>query len=238
MTPGLAPADALQPEASQVLATLPGWPPVQVLAADDHLIVINKPSPLLAVPGRGPDKQDCASARVQAAYPDALVVHRLDMATSGLMVMARGLAAQRQLSATFAQRLTDKRYQAVVSGLLYPTTSEEWQLIDLPLVLDWPNRPRSIVSAILGKPSQTLWRVLSHDTAKHTTRLELRPITGRSHQLRVHLQALGHPILGDPLYAEASGLAAAPRLLLHATHLTLPHPEHHRAVSWASSPEF
>lgn len=238
MTPGWSPADAIPTEASEVLATLPGWPPVQVLAADDHLIVINKPSPLLAVPGRGPDHQDCASARVQTAYPDALVVHRLDMATSGLMVFGRGPTAQRQLSAAFAQRLTHKRYEAMVSGLLHPATSEDWQLIDLPLILDWPNRPRSIVSATLGKPSQTLWRVLSHDTIKHTTRLELRPITGRSHQLRVHLQALGHPILGDPLYAEASGLAAAPRLLLHATHLTLPHPEHRQAVSWVSSPTF
>jgi len=193
---------------------------IEVLYADPALVAINKPSGLLSVPGRGPDKADCASARVQARFPDALTVHRLDMGTSGLLLFARGLAAQRALSRSFEQRLADKRYEAVVAGLVNGDDGE----IDLPLVCDWPNRPRQMVSQAQGKPSITRWRVLSRDTATHTTRLALTPLTGRSHQLRVHLMAIGHPILGDELYASPEAHAAAPRLLLHACRLALPHP--------------
>lgn len=189
------------------------------------MVVADKPAGLLCVPGRGADKQDCLSARIQQQWPDALIVHRLDMATSGLVVMARGPAAQRQLSHTFAHRLVHKRYNAVVTGL--PVTAESpdgWTTIDLPLLPDWPNRPLSKVDLVNGKPSLTHWRLLSHDRAANTSLLLLAPMTGRSHQLRLHLQAIGHPILGDTLYAPPAVQALAPRLLLHASALGLPHP--------------
>lgn len=196
---------------------------IDLLYADDALLVLDKPSGLLAVPGRGADKQDCLAARVQARYPDALTVHRLDMATSGLMAMARGPAAQRALSMAFAAREVTKRYVAVVAGRL-EAPPEEWSIIDLPLIVDWPNRPRRIVDRQLGKPSVTRWRVLGHDEAARTTRVELEPVTGRSHQLRVHLRELGHPILGDALYAPPDVQDMAGRLLLHACSLRFAHP--------------
>ena len=198
---------------------------INLLHADDALLVLDKPAGLLAVPGRGDDKQDCLSARVQTAFPDALVVHRLDMATSGLIVMARGIQAQRALNLAFEKRQVHKCYLAVVHGWLEPPASSDgWGLIDLPLRLDWLNRPRSIVDSVDGRPSRTRWRVLAHDAAANATRVALEPVTGRSHQLRVHLQALGHAILGDPLYAPPEAFAAAPRLLLHAERLNLFHP--------------
>jgi len=195
--------------------------PVDPVHADASLLVYDKPSGLLAVPGRGPDKQDCLSARAQARYPDALIVHRLDMATSGLMLLARGPEAQRTLSRAFAARAVHKRYIALVAGRLAPPP-EGWGDIDLPILLDWPNRPRRIVDPVQGKPSLTRWRVLGHEGGN--TRVELEPVTGRSHQLRVHLRALGHPILGDALYAPTEIQAMAPRLLLHAWTLSLAHP--------------
>jgi len=183
---------------------------MRVLHADDRLVVINKPAGLLSVPGR--TEPDCASARVQAIYPDALIVHRLDQATSGLLLFARGLEAQRELSADFAERRVGKLYVAVVAGHL-----QGEGLIDLPLGADWPKRPRQQVDLEGGKPSQTRWRVLAHE-GNHT-RVALEPLTGRSHQLRVHLAHLGHAILGDSLYATPDITAAAPRLLLHASEL-------------------
>jgi tRNA pseudouridine32 synthase / 23S rRNA pseudouridine746 synthase len=194
--------------------------------ADAHLLVIDKAAGLLSVPGRGADKQDCVAARVQRLYPEALVVHRLDMATSGLLLMARGAGMQRHLSRAFANRQVGKRYVAIVSGRLdAPDTAESgWALIDLPLAADWPNRPRRIVDPERGKPSQTRWRILAYDAAADATRVELEPVTGRSHQLRVHLQALGHPILGDSLYAPPEVQARAARMLLHASRLQLLHP--------------
>jgi tRNA pseudouridine32 synthase/23S rRNA pseudouridine746 synthase len=194
---------------------------MEALYADADLLVFDKPAGLLAVPGRGPDKQDCLSARVQAAWPDALVVHRLDMATSGLLMMARGPAMQRALSMAFAARQVRKRYIAVVAGRL-AAPEAEWGMIDLPIVVDWPNRPLRIIDPRHGKPSQTRWRVLGHEG--DSTRVELEPVTGRSHQLRVHLLALGHPILGDALYAPPDAQARADRLLLHAWSLRLVHP--------------
>ena len=213
-----------------------------LLHADDSLLVLDKPAGLLAVPGRGEDKQDCLSARVQAVYPDALIVHRLDQATSGLMLMARGAAMQRALSRSFETREVGKRYVAVVSGHLPASDDADhsggWGLIDLPVVVDWPNRPLRIIDTERGKPSQTRWRVLSHDAAANTTRVELEPVTGRSHQLRVHLKALGHPILGDALYAPEAVRAAAPRLLLHAAALRFTHPASGLAMSFESPPGF
>jgi tRNA pseudouridine32 synthase / 23S rRNA pseudouridine746 synthase len=201
-------------------------PDLALVHADDHLLVFDKPAGLLAVPGRGPENQDCLSARAQAAYPDALIVHRLDMATSGLIVMARGIEAQRRLSMSFEKRRVHKRYGAVVAGELgNPSAGNGWNTIDLPLILDWLARPRSKVDHDSGKPSLTRWRLAPEaPPIPGTTRLELEPVTGRSHQLRVHLQAIGHPIVGDPLYASEAQEAMAPRLLLHAQAIEIPHP--------------
>jgi len=185
----------------------------ELVYRDDELIVINKPAGLLSVPGRGPDKQDCAWSRVQAQFPEALVVHRLDMATSGLLLFARGPVAQRVWSMRFAQRQVEKRYIAQVWGEL---SSADWQRINLPLLADWPNRPLQKVDLAQGKPSQTDWRSAPGPCPSGQSRLELRPVTGRAHQLRVHLLALGHPIVGDALYDPDR---PAPRLLLHAQDL-------------------
>lgn len=208
--------------------------PPQLLHVDAALIVAAKPAGLLSVPGRGADKQDCMIHRVQAVHADALVVHRLDMGTSGLLVFARGKAAQRRLSDAFAARAVDKRYVAVVAGLLPQDAGE----IDLPLIVDWPNRPRQRIDVAAGKPSLTRWRVLSRDTRTGTTRVELEPVTGRSHQLRVHLCALGHPILGDALYAPPDVHALAPRLLLHAQSIAMPHPDGDRRVAFTHPAPF
>ncbi len=205
---------------------------IQLVYEDDRLLVLDKPSGLLSVPGKGEDKQDCLSARVQAVYADALVVHRLDMATSGLMLMARGLQAQRSLSRAFASREVLKRYCAVVSGGLSPPKGD-WGLIDLPIALDWPRRPLRLIDAVTGKPSLTRWQIdaqsppaadADFDRSAAFTRLLLAPETGRSHQLRVHLAAIGHPILGDTLYAPIDVQQRAGRLLLHASRLILAHP--------------
>lgn len=208
-----------------------------VVHADPHWIIVNKPSGLLAVPGRGADKQDCLSSRLQQQYPDALIVHRLDMATSGLMVFARSLASQRTLSAAFANRLVHKTYTAVVSGSLAAEYAD-WQTIDLPIQVDWPNRPLRIIDPLHGKPSVTRVRAIHVDSLRNTTRVALEPVTGRSHQLRVHLKAIGHPILGDALYAPAAVQALSERLLLHATALRLPHPVHGNAMDFESPPAF
>ncbi|WP_447746142.1 RluA family pseudouridine synthase [Variovorax boronicumulans] len=191
---------------------------------DAHLLVLDKPAGLLCVPGRGEDKQDCLSARAQRQWPDALIVHRLDMGTSGLVVMARGLEMQRALSAAFADREVHKRYEAVVDGVM--PQRDDWSLIDAPLMADWPRRPLQKIDPA-GKPSLTRWRALSSvsppgDPA--ATHVLLEPLTGRSHQLRVHLLSIGHPILGDALYGDAALQARAPRLLLHARELGFVHP--------------
>jgi tRNA pseudouridine32 synthase/23S rRNA pseudouridine746 synthase len=167
---------------------------------------------------------------VLAQWPDARVVHRLDEATSGVLLFARGAAVQRSLSLAFAERQVSKRYEAVVRGRPEGDQGE----IDLPLAADWPRRPRQQVDRVRGKPSLTHWLVLDHDAAADTTRLRLEPVTGRSHQLRVHLQAIGHPIVGDTLYDGPAG----PRLLLHACELNLAHPFHLRMLSLACEVPF
>lgn len=207
-----------------------------LLYVDEHLLVLDKPAGLLAVPGRGEANQDCLSERARRLWPDALVVHRLDMATSGVFLMARGLAMQRRLGRAFAEREVDKRYEAVVAGRMgEPGASGT---IELPLMADWPNRPLQKVDAEHGRPSTTRWRVLGVDDAAGTTRLALEPVTGRTHQLRVHLQAIGHPILGDALYAPPAVQAMAPRLLLHATRLALAHPASGEPLVFASTAPF
>jgi tRNA pseudouridine32 synthase/23S rRNA pseudouridine746 synthase len=191
-----------------------------VLHVDAGLIVALKPAGLPAVPGRTEALQDCLFVRVQKQFPDALVVHRLDMATSGLMLFARGAASQRALGHAFEQRKVEKRYIALVHGL--PQTGLE--VINLPLAADWPNRPRQKVDTAHGKPALTHLQVLARDAQKNLTRLELNPVTGRTHQLRVHLHAIGHPIVGDTLYGNEQDMTGAPRLMLHAQVLTFDHP--------------
>ena len=210
-------------------------PAFETVDADAHLLVLNKPSGLLSVPGKGPAKQDCLSLQVQKTYPEARVVHRLDMATSGLMLMARGPVMQAALSKLFETRAIHKRYVAVVDGRM--NSGPDWQLTDLPIALDWPHRPLRIIHAD-GKPSQTRWRTLYYDAHTNTTRVELEPLTGRSHQLRVHLKALGHPILGDALYAPKRVAAMAPRLLLHASSLQFTHPAQGDNRAFCSLPPF
>lgn len=199
---------------------------------DDHVLVVEKPAGLLAVPGRGEDKQDCLSARLAACWPDARVVHRLDMATSGLMLFARGAPAQRRLSGAFAARAVDKRYIAVVHGRLAADAGE----VDAPLAADWPNRPRQRIDHAHGRPALTRWRVLAGEGGPGRTRVELEPVTGRSHQLRVHMHSLGHPIVGDALYGDDA--AHEPRLLLHATRLAFAHPHDGRRCEFSSPPPF
>ena len=204
--------------------------PLDLVYLDDHLVVLNKPSGLLSVPGRGEDKQDCLIARAQSEWPDALTVHRLDMATSGLVVIARGPQVQRSLSQAFALREVHKTYEAVVDGILQSandSNTDAWQDIQMPLLIDWPNRPKSKIDWEHGKPSHTHWRVKnsnSNSNSNHTTRVELKPMTGRTHQLRLHMMAIGHPILGDALYASPDIQAQSSRLLLHARVLQFKHP--------------
>lgn len=202
-----------------------------VIYIDDHMLVAEKPAGLLSVPGRLPQHKDCLITRLQSLYPDALTVHRLDMATSGLMVFARGAETHRTLSRAFADRQVDKRYIAVVAGEL----SADGE-VDLPLIKDWPNRPRQMVDHATGKPSLTRYRII--ERGEETTRIELEPVTGRTHQLRVHMMAIGHPILGDDFYAPPKIERLSPRLLLHAERLSLPHPVSGARVDFYSAAPF
>ncbi len=190
--------------------------PLSYIFTDDDLIIVEKPSGLLSVPGK--TEPDCLEARIRADFPEALTVHRLDMATSGVMVFARNANAQRHIGLQFEKRMTEKTYLARVWGQL---AKDEGQ-IDLPLITDWPNRPRQMICHERGKTSLTEWKVIGREDA--VTRVELYPKTGRSHQLRVHMLTIGHPILGDRLYAPENAYEAAPRLQLHAHKLKLRKP--------------
>jgi tRNA pseudouridine32 synthase/23S rRNA pseudouridine746 synthase len=207
------------------MAATPYHPPphlgLSVLHLSEQVIVVDKPSGLLSVPGRGAGKEDCLSSRVQAEFPDALIVHRLDMGTSGIVVMGRGALAQRELSVQFQERQVFKRYQAVVDGCWSAAAEGE---IDLPIIVDWPNRPKQIVDHAMGRPSLTRYRVLDINTERRVSRIELEPTTGRSHQLRVHMEAMGHPIIGDDFYGTPASFAKAGRLMLHACRIEFSHP--------------
>lgn len=199
-------------------AYAPPQEPLHVIHADHEIVVLDKPSGLLSVPGKGAHLADCLLTRVQAAFPTALLVHRLDRDTSGVMVFALSPHAQRHLGLQFEKRQVSKTYVARVAGRLEPKSGS----VDLPLIVDWPNRPRQKVCHATGRPAQTDWRVQRHGEGE--TRVRLLPKSGRSHQLRVHMQALGHPILGDAFYA--SGAARDhPRLMLHSEVLRLRHPD-------------
>ncbi|KQX39734.1 RluA family pseudouridine synthase [Variovorax sp. Root434] len=211
-------------------------PLLHPLHEDPYLLVFDKPAGLLCVPGRGEDKQDCLSTRAMRQWPDALIVHRLDMGTSGLVVMARGIAMQRALSAAFAERRVHKRYEAVVDGAM--PVREDWSLIDAPLMADWPRRPLQKIDPA-GKPSVTRWKAVSLLSGEPAaTHVLLEPLTGRSHQLRVHLLSIGHPILGDALYGDAALQARAPRLLLHASELGFVHPVTQQDLCFNRPPDF
>jgi len=193
---------------------------IDLLYQDDSLLVLNKPIGLCSVPGKVDVVLDSLQARVQAVFADALIVHRLDMSTSGILVMARGKESQRVLNRDFAERNVNKEYIAVVDGIVEP----EYGTVVLPLIKDWPNRPRQRIDFLRGKWAETHFRVLSRDRSENTTRLKLIPVTGRSHQLRVHLKACGHAIIGDELYASEDVHLKSDRLLLHAQKIELAHP--------------
>ncbi len=198
---------------------------IEVLFSDPSLVVVNKPHDLLSVPGKGVDKQDCLVRRVQQQFPTARIVHRLDYATSGIIVLALSAASHRALSIAFQNRKTDKSYQAIVAGEVAQASGE----IELPLICDWENRPLQKVCYEYGKPALTKWQRL--EVQDGNTRLRLIPVTGRSHQLRVHSLEMGHPMIGDRFYAPADIQQQSPRLLLHAEYLCFPHPETGEPVS-------
>jgi tRNA pseudouridine32 synthase/23S rRNA pseudouridine746 synthase len=205
--------------------------PLEILHEDHEIVVVNKPSGLLSVPGRGEHLADCLLTRVQAVFPQALLVHRLDRDTSGVMIFGLTPHAQRNLSMQFEKRTTKKSYIARVHGRI----EEKTGTVDLPLIVDWPNRPRQMVCHETGKEAVTLWRVLKASDAE--TRVRLTPKTGRSHQLRVHMLALGHVILGDPLYATGEA-ADHPRLMLHSEELRVNHPESGKGMSFRAKAPF
>ena len=206
----------------------PRW----IVHRDARLVVLDKPSGLLSVPGRGPDLQDCLARRVQGVFPTALVVHRLDRDTSGLMLMALDAEAQRRLGRQFEDRTVRKAYQCIVRG----GPEADAGSVDLPIGRDPARPPRYRIDDAGGRPSQTRWRVL--ERLADRTRLAVEPVTGRSHQIRLHLATIGHPIVGDPLYADEPTAAAAPRLLLHATELAVAHPDDGLPIEWTSACPF
>lgn len=209
----------------------PPQDPLEILHADAQILAVNKPAGLLSVPGRGEHLADCLLSRVQGAYPEALLVHRLDRDTSGVIVFALTPHAQRHLSMQFEKRTTKKVYVARVAGQLEPKSGT----VDLPLIVDWPNRPKQMVCHETGKPAVTDWKVVKYEAG--ATRVRLTPKTGRSHQLRVHMLALAHPILGDPLYASGAALDH-PRLMLHSEELRIKHPDSAQSLKFRAKTPF
>jgi len=217
-----------------MLYTPPPHTSQKIVYEDDTLLIVNKQSGLLSVPGRGVEKNDSLIVRLQKEYPEALIVHRLDMATSGLMMIALGKENERTLSILFQQRKIDKKYLAIVDGKVSPASGE----IDLPLITDWPNRPKQKVDFQSGKPSVTRYQVIDYNQENDSTKIELTPLTGRSHQLRVHMQSIGHAILGDELYAQEPVIRKSNRLLLHASYLSFLHPLTNKLITIQDAPEF
>ncbi|MFY0613476.1 MAG: RNA pseudouridine synthase [Hyphomicrobiaceae bacterium] len=220
-----------QPKPPLVYAP-PVEPYLDVLHVDADLLVVSKPSGLLSVPGRGPTLADCVAARAAALYPDTTIVHRLDLDTSGVMVLARNRAAHRHIGLQFEKRQVAKVYFARVWGDI----RDDAGVIDAPLRCDWPNRPRQMIDPLLGRAALTSWQVVCREA--DATRVRLVPGTGRSHQLRVHMLSIGHPILGDNLYAHPTALAAATRLQLHAQSLSFCHPADGQRVTFENACPF
>lgn len=204
----------------------PSEPWLCVVHRDDDLLVLAKPSGLLCVPGKPAEHADCLETRAREAFPGAMTVHRLDKDTSGVIVMGLNRKAHANLSLQFEKRETEKSYIARVWGQVAADTGR----IDLPIACDWPNRPKQRVDHETGRPARTDWEVV--DREEKATRLRLRPATGRSHQLRVHMLSLGHPILGDTFYAHDEAFAAAERLQLHAEWLRFRHPSDGREMNF------
>lgn len=196
----------------------PQFPQFEVVYSDDDILVFNKPSGLLTVPGKTPRLKDCLQSRVQRVWPTATIVHRLDMATSGLLIMALNIEAHRHISKQFETRQVSKTYYARVLGVPSQTNGT----IELPLICDWPNRPKQMVDHERGKPACTHWELIENNN--DTSLIKLMPLTGRSHQLRVHMLSIGHEILGDNLYASDKGKAMSSRLCLHAFSIGFAHP--------------
>lgn len=211
----------------------PQDPWLHILYQDEHIMVVNKPSGLLSVPGRLPEHKDSVMTRIQRDFPNAESVHRLDMATSGVIIVALTKAAERELKRQFREREPKKSYVARVWG--HP--EKDKGLIDLPLICDWPQRPKQKVCFETGKAAQTEYEVLDY-AADNSARVLLKPITGRSHQLRVHMLALGYPILGDNFYAHEEAKAMAPRLQLHAEMLTITHPQYQTPMTFRQPADF
>ena len=209
----------------------PPHDPLVIVYADDQIMVVDKPTGLLSVPGKTEGRRDCIELRLRAMHPETLLVHRLDCDTSGVMIFARSKAAQGFLGQEFEKRRSEKTYIARLWGRLAPDAGR----VDLPLATDWPNRPRQQVDHENGRAALTDWQVLGYDG--DTTRVALHPLTGRSHQLRVHMLELGHPILGDPIYASADALNF-PRLMLHAESLSLHHPTTKERVIFSAACPF
>lgn len=207
-------------------------PVFDLLYADNDLLVLNKPSGLLSVPGKAVEHKDSLQTRIQRVWPSATIVHRLDMATSGIMVMALNKASHRHISRQFELREVSKVYFARVYGELQAPSG----IIELPLICDWPNRPMQKVDFEYGKKACTHWRKISTNTI--SSLVELKPITGRSHQLRVHMLSLGHPILGDKLYASPEAKALSPRLCLHAADIKFRHPVSEAPLHFNSAFDF
>lgn len=205
--------------------------PLDVIHDDAQIVVVNKPAGLLSVPGRGAHLADCLSSRLQAVFPEVLLVHRLDRDTSGVMVFALTPHAQRHLGQQFEKRQARKTYVARLAGQLTPKTG----IVDLPLIVDWENRPRQMVCHETGKAAITDWRVLRHESGE--SRVRLMPRTGRTHQLRVHMAALGHPILGDPLYA-AGEATDHDRMMLHSEELRIKHPDSGVSMKFRAAADF
>ena len=193
---------------------------IPILYQDDSLLVVDKPHDLLTTPGRGPDKQDCLINCLLPQYPNARIVHRLDMATSGIVVLALSHAAQAAMGQLFEKRRINKTYTAIVGGKLHASSG----VIDKPLICDWENRPIQQICFDSGKAALTYYNAIEYDVMNDWTRVSLEPKTGRSHQLRVHMLSLGHPIIGDFFYAPQPILAKSARLLLHASQLSFEHP--------------
>ncbi len=222
----------LNPMPKTFVYTPPTDPWLEIVHEDDDIVVFNKPSGLLSVPGKDPAFKDSLQTRALERFPGAGTIHRLDKDTSGIIVMAKHKAAHGHIGKQFEYRQTSKFYVARVFGHM----AEDTGLVDLPLATDWENKPRQEVNHERGRPSQTRWEVIGREA--NATRVKLIPITGRTHQLRVHMREIGHPILGDEFYATGDALEAADRLQLHATELGFRHPDGGTPVVFRSEPDF
>lgn len=207
-------------------------PNLSIIYYDDDIIIVDKQAGVLSVPGRGPEKLDSISHRLSLEFEEVHIVHRLDMATSGIMIFARHKNSLRSLQQQFQNRQTKKTYQAIVYGKLSPSSGA----INLPMRCDWPNRPKQMVCYEFGKKSLTRWRIIEY--INNNTRIELMPVTGRSHQLRIHCNAIGHPIVGDPFYGNSVSQAASKNLCLHAQSLTVKHPSSNEEITFSSTVPF